>query len=251
METFMDRKFTSSPWGFRYYSFEKYCKFMKSIGITEVCSMMGDPKQFPLSIAMDINSACKAREIAENMGMSILEVSASRDHDKNIPLAKELGVKYYRICDIIEDTPENRKVFPLELRKAGEVAAEYGIEVVLENHGGLLTKASICREILEEAGRENVKLNYDPANFMYYGEDPLKALDEVLELVGFTHFKSIKYNEENKAVNCRLDEGLIDYKVILKRLLPKYNGYLGLEYEDPDDAEKGTTDDFEHIKNLL
>lgn len=246
----MARKFTSSPWGFRFYTFEKYCEFMRSIEITEVCSMMGEPEQFPLNIAPTIDAAKKARETAENLGMSILEVSCSREHEKNIPLANELGVTYYRVCDIIADTPENRRQLPEELKLAGELAAEYGMTVVLENHGGVLTLASECRKIVEESGQDNVKLNYDPANFLFYGEDPLSALDEVLDCTGFTHFKSVKYSQDGNPEYCRIREGVIDYNAIFDKLFATYNGYLGLEYEEPEDAEQGTVDDFEYLKNL-
>jgi sugar phosphate isomerase/epimerase len=159
-------------------------------------------------------------------------------------------VKYLIVCQNWEETEESFKKVVATLKDIGKLAQEYNLTVAVENHGGLMRPAAGCRKLLEEVGMENVKLNYDPANFLYFGEDPLDALDEVLPLTVFTHFKSVKY-ENGKPKYCRIKEGVIDYKEIFKRLLSVYDGYLGLEYEEPSDVEQGTIDDFHTIKKIL
>ncbi len=243
-------KFTSSPWGFRFWEFERYCDFMKKIGINELCSMFAGNEKLPLSFEREEEKIKRYKEIADKKGVKIIEISYAGDWQKEIPLLKILGVKYYRVCTIWEKNEETFKKVVEELKNMGKLAKEYDIEIVVENHGGLLTEAGMCRRLMESVNMENVKINYDPANFLYYGEDPIKAIDEIKNYIGFTHFKSVKY-ENGKKKYCKLKEGIIDYKKIFEKLLTDYNGYLGLEYEEAKDVEEGTIDDFEYIKGIL
>ncbi len=246
----MEFRYTSSPWGFRFYSFEKYCEFMKKIGISDICTMFGNPDQFPLALKPEKGELEKIKEIGKDFGINFLEISTGGNYDEEIELARILGVKYFRVCEIWEDNEDTFKEVVKKLKQAGQIAKEEGITVVVENHGGLTKEAKKCRELIEAVGMENVKINYDPANFLFYGEDPIKALDEILPFIGFTHFKSVKY-ENGKPKYCRLKEGVIDYKKLFEKLLPFYKGYIGLEYEEPSDVEQGTIDDLNYIKNLL
>jgi len=239
-------RLTSSPWGFRFYPFDKYARFMKSIGITRLCMMFGNPETFTLSVAKDEAAIDACLRAATNLGVSILEISHNGQYEQEIPLAARLGAKFFRFCSVYKDDEATRAKLLADLKAAGRIAADHNITVILENHGGLLTKPSECRRLLEEVGLDNVKLNYDPANFLFYGDDPLASLDEVLPQIGFTHFKSVRY-VAGKGEYCRIKDGVIDYKAIFARLLPEYDGDLGLEYETPEDAEAGTRDDLESV----
>jgi sugar phosphate isomerase/epimerase len=229
---------------------ERYCAFMKKIGIDDVCCMLGNPDVFPLAVKTNVSAAKEARLIAEDSGVRILEVAGAGDLKENISAAKEMGGEYYRICEIIPDTPEEKEKFSSYLKQSGKVAADFGMKVVVENHGGLLTKAVTCKEILEELAMSNVTLNYDPANFLHYGEDPLMALDHLIPLIGFAHFKNLKHIDGGVEF-CRLKDGEIDYSKILDKFLPHYDGVVCLEYERAEDAEQGTSDDLLCLKRLL
>ncbi len=244
----MNNPITSSPWGFRFYTPGRYMDFLKKIGIGEICTMFG--REFPLSLPPERKETEEFRRMAEDKGVKVIEVATTMDYKKELPLAGLLGAKYFRVCTVWEDTTETFAEVVLLLKDIGKMAEDFGLTVIVENHGGLMTKASTCRRLFEEVGRENVKLNYDPANFLYFGEDPLSACSELLFFIGFTHLKSVKY-EEGKPRYCRLKEGVIDYKGILSRLLPAYSGYLGLEYEEPSDVEEGTLDDLNYLKQVL
>ena len=248
----MKYKYTSSPWGFRFWDFERYCDFMKKIGIKDICSMFifKGGENLTLVFKRDRKEIEKAKEIAERKGIKFIEVSITSEWKEEIPMAKILNVKYLRVCTVWEDTQDMFKEVVNELKEIGKMADEYGMEVVVENHGGLMTEAEKCKALIEEVELPNVKINYDPANFLYYGEDPTKAIDYILPYIGFTHFKSVKY-ENGKPRYCRSREGVIDYKKIFEKLIPSYTGYIGLEYEEPTDVEEGTIDDFEYLKNIL
>ncbi|MBN1446263.1 MAG: sugar phosphate isomerase/epimerase [Candidatus Omnitrophica bacterium] len=246
----MNSKFTSSPWGFRYWNFERYCRFMKTLAITHICVQFGDPEIFPLLIGTDTDEIEKYKQAASDNGLTFLETAITDGYKTEIPVASSLGAKYLRVCDNWEETEDNFKKVSATLKDIGRLANEYNLTVVVENHGGLMRTGRMCKKLLEEIGLVNVTLNYDPANFLYFGEDPSEALEEVLPLTAFTHFKSVKY-VDGKPEYCRIEEGVIDYKKIFDKLLPVYDGYIGLEYENPSDVEKGTQDDFNTIKKIL
>ncbi|MBC7330016.1 hypothetical protein H5T88_06610 [bacterium] len=142
----MEYKFTSSCWGFSFWDFPKYCRFMREIGISDICAMFKDANDFPFGIPKNEKAAKEALKIAEDNG--------------------------------VRNTVENQ------------------------------------------------------------GEDPISALDDVLPFIRFTYFKSVKYQDHS-------------YKKIFAKLLPVYDGYIGLEYEEPSDVAEGTSDDLNYIKNLL
>ncbi|HPO90864.1 MAG TPA: sugar phosphate isomerase/epimerase family protein [Victivallales bacterium] len=243
-------KFTSSPWGFRFWDFDNYCNFMKKIGITDICVHFGDPLKLPLAFDNDTEKIEKNKKIADGKGVRIIEASITYNYKHEIPLISFLGAKYVRLCDVWEESEESFKRVGNLLKEIGEVAGKYNLTLIVENHGGLMSTGQSCKKLIEEVGMENVKINYDPANFLYYGEDPIKAIDYILPYIGFTHFKGVKF-ENKKPRYCRLKEGVIDYKRIFEKLLPFYTGYIGLEYEEPTDVEKGTRDDFEYMKSVL
>ncbi|MDD2710762.1 MAG: sugar phosphate isomerase/epimerase [Verrucomicrobiae bacterium] len=241
---------TSSPWGFRFHAFDRYARYLKSIGITDLCLMFGAPEKFPLAVRPTKEAAEECRKHADDLGVNLIEIATTMDYQTELPLAVGLGVKYFRVCDIWEDTEENFQKIVKMLRDMGAQAQKPGLMVIVENHGGLMAKAAACRRLMETVGMPNVRLNYDPANFEYYGEDPVEALDEIKPFIGFIHCKNVRY-EIGKPRYCRIAEGVIDYSRIFKAL-PMGDAFpVCLEYEDSADAEKGTLDDLNSMRMCL
>ncbi|MCM8777843.1 MAG: sugar phosphate isomerase/epimerase [Candidatus Omnitrophica bacterium] len=226
-------RYTSSPWGFRFWDFERYCDFMKKIEIQDICSMFmfKGGETLTLLFRRDRDEIKRARETADRKGIRLIEVSITDKWKEEIPLAEILGVKYLRVCTVWEDKKEVFNNVVEELKETGKMASEYGMEVVVENHGGPMTKAERCKQLIEAVGMDNVKINYDPANFLYYGEDPVSAIDYILPYIGFTHFKSVKY-QDGKPKYCRLSEGVIDYKKVFEKLFNSVPSSLGKESKD-------------------
>jgi sugar phosphate isomerase/epimerase len=224
---------------------------MQEIGINHLCTLFGDPDSLPLAFRTDEKEIENHKKVAADYGLSFAEIAITDDFEKQIPLAAALDVEYVRVCDEWEDDEETFQRIVGTLKQISGLSQQHDLEVIVENHGGLMRTGQNCRKLLETVGADNMSLNYDPANFLYFGEDPLKALDETLDLVGFTHFKGLKYNENQEPEYCRLNEGVIEYGPIFDKLMRSYDGYIGLEYEDPEDPEKGTIDDFEFLKEML
>lgn len=245
-------RISSSPWGFRLMDLSKFSKFMNGLGITKVCAMFGDPARFPLAISPDIRGVRDAKGVFASCGVSALEVAISVEgYASQIPLAAELGASYVRVCEIWDASPSEFERVSSLLGQAGALAAKHGLVLIVENHGGLMREAEACRALFEKSGCSNVKLNYDPANFLFYGEDPVRAWDALKGFVAFAHLKDVKVEGVRRSY-CRIGEGIIDYKSIFARFAKDaYSGPLCLEYEEPSDVFEGTSDDLASLKLLL
>lgn len=243
--------FTSSPWGFRFYQFGDYCRFMASIGIHDLCGMFGDPAVWPVACRSERADAERQVRVAAEYGLHFIEMATTTGkYAAEIPLTAVVGAKYFRIVDGWQPSEGSFRQVTKELRETAKQAEDNGITIIIENHGGLLTTGANSRRFLEAIDRDSVRLNYDPANYPYYNEDPIAALDEVQPFVAFTHCKSLKY-ESGKPKYCRVSEGVIDYRRLFAKLLPDYQGYIGLEYEEASDAEAGTKDDLAYLRQVL
>ncbi len=245
--------FSSSPWGFRFFETADYCRTLKSLGLMRLCFMLGPQDGFPQAIKGGSANANAYRDIFAQEGVSALEVAMLLDgsEDDVLTIAR-LGATYLRICEVWEHTPDEFQRVSQRLRLLGKMSADQGLTVIVENHGGLMATSEDCVRLLDAVGMDNVTLNYDAANFLHYGgEDPLTALQAVREYVGFTHLKNVTEAGFHKGAFCRVRDGVIDYAPILAELDSFYQGCLCLEYEKPEDALQGTSDDLASLQAIL
>ena len=50
-----------------------------------------------------------------------------------------------------------------------------GIDICLETHGGLLATGEISKELIQDIGKHNIGINYDPGNVIFYGGHPARG----------------------------------------------------------------------------
>ena len=251
----MDRFcFSSSPWGFRFFSTGDYCRALREIGIDRLSFMVGPEDGFPQALKGGSANAPAICDLLAANQVSALETAMLLDgSDDDIKLIARIGSKYLRICEVWEHTPESFKAISDKLRTLGRKAADYGLTVIVENHGGLMATSSDCLDLFDAVSLDNVKLNYDAANFIHYGgEDAVAAWKKVKDITGFTHLKSVSESGFGKGVFCRIKDGVMDYKAIIQEIKDSdYSGCLCLEYEKPEDVVSGTLDDLNSLKALL
>ena len=249
----MDRFcFSSSPWGFRFFSLDDYCRTLREIGIEHLSLMAG--LDFPQALKGGSANAQKFRDIFAANQVSALETAMILDgSDDDIALIAAVGSKYLRICEVWDNTPERLKAVSDKLRALGKKAADLGLTVVVENHGGLMATSDDCLRLFDAVALDNVKLNYDAANFIHYGgEDAVAAWKKVKDVTAFTHLKSVSENGFGKGVFCRIRDGVMDYSAIMQEIVSSdYSGCLCLEYEKVEDVVSGTQDDLNAIKALI
>ena len=244
--------FSSSPWGFRFLETADYCRALKSLGLNKLCFMLGPQDGFPQALKGGSAQAGKYRELFAAEGVEALEVAMSLDGTADdVKTIAAVGATYLRICEIWPHTEEEFARVTGRLHELGRQAVEFGLTVIVENHGGLMATSADCLRLFEAIGLDNVMLNYDAANFVHYGgEDALAALKATRGIIGFTHLKNVSENGFQKGVFCRVREGVIDYHAILAELKTFYSGCLCLEYENPEDVLNGTADDLAALKAL-
>lgn len=226
--------------------------------------MFGDPAKFPLAFPR-VPSETDITEIKRTLndfGLKIVEIAGGGDYlnpdgarrefeitVEQMRSAHRLGAQYFRLCDIWPDSEDVFAKISGVIRQLGESAKELPFTIIVENHGGLMATGKQNRRLMEAVGMKNVGVNYDPANYAYYGEDPLKALREIRPFVRFVHFKNVRFTGGH-AEYCRLRDGVIDYRTIWPALFPEYRGYVCLEYEKAEDVKLGTQDDLTYLQKI-
>lgn len=257
-------RLASSPWGFRETSLEAQCAWLAQQGFEYICGQFAEfPGSFPPDSTPEELSA--ALKLAESHNLRYASVNANGDFMVRENLDKEIAVACRDIDNAARLQPEVIIVFAgwadrddqavydqvsSALKTVAQHAAGHGLTVALENHGGLTRAVEQCNRILAAVQEPNIGLNYDPANFAMYGEDPRKALEHLDHPIVFTHFKSLR-TVDGKKQYCRLREGQIDYLPILRRLQNRYNGVYALEYEEPADVFEGTLDDLHCLREWM
>ena len=73
------------------------------------------------------------------------------------------------------------------VREIADYASSHGLTFALETGQ---ESAKVLRDFIEDVGRSNLKINFDPANMILYGSgDPIEALDVLGDLVVTVHAK--------------------------------------------------------------
>jgi sugar phosphate isomerase/epimerase len=102
---------------------------------------------------------------------------------------------------------------------------------VFENHDGASLVPTICRELLEQTGRPNIRMNFDPINFERAGVISTDALETVRPFIAHAHLKGLERGEY-----CEFGTGDVDLSPVLQSLAASgYAGSFSVEYEGPYD----------------
>ncbi len=121
------------------------------------------------------------------------------------------------------------------LRAAQEIAdhlAHLGMKLTLET--GQETAAHL-RDFIQDVGRSNLGVNFDPANMLLYGNDqPLAALDTLAPWLFNVHAKDGKWPTQagRLGVEMPIGQGDVNFPIFLQKLVGLgYRGPLIIERE--------------------
>ena len=103
--------------------------------------------------------------------------------------------------------------------------------------------AAVLLSFIGDVERENLKVNFDPANMiMYQSGDPLDALKVLSPHVISVHCKDAHFPVEGSGLlgsECVLGDGEVDIPAFLQELREiGYRGALSIEREEPDAVER-------------
>ncbi|WP_372723166.1 sugar phosphate isomerase/epimerase family protein [Novipirellula sp.] len=98
-------------------------------------------------------------------------------------------------------------------------------------------------EFIQQVKRENLKINFDPANMILYGSgEPIDALKKVAKHVRSIHCKDATWSDkpgETWGAEVPLGDGAVDFRKYLQTLKEiGYTGPLTIEREIPQDPER-------------
>ncbi len=103
--------------------------------------------------------------------------------------------------------------------------------------------ADVLEGFLETVARENLFVNFDPANMILYGcGEPLPALERIGRYVRSVHCKDAKWSDkpgDTWGTEVALGEGDVDFTQFLRILEAiRYKGPLTIEREIPEDPQR-------------
>ncbi|MFM9995929.1 MAG: sugar phosphate isomerase/epimerase family protein [Phycisphaerales bacterium] len=162
-------------------------------------------------------------------------LKAVENHRKWVEAARTLGCHSIRVNAASEGAyDEQMKLAADGLRRLAEIAAPYGLNVIVENHGGLSSNGAWLAGVMKAAGHYRCGTLPDFGNFCLdwsRKDDPAAWYDRykgVAEMMPYAKAVSAKSND----FDARGNETATDYRRMMMIVLDAgYRGYVGIEYE--------------------
>ena len=154
---------------------------------------------------------------------------AVENHHKLVRAAKYLGCHSIRVNARSEGSwEEQMKLATDGLRTLTEFGDEHGINVIVENHGGLSSNGQWLSGVIEKVDHPRCGTLPDFGNFQL-GEDEwydrYKGITELMPYAKAVSAKSHDFDSDGNEINT-------DYFRMMQIVLDAgYNGYVGIEYE--------------------
>ena len=149
---------------------------------------------------------------------------AVENHYKWVEAAKFLGCHSIRVNAASDGTYEEQMERAADgLHQLGEFGAKHGLNVIVENHGGLSSNGKWLAATIKKANLPNVGTLPDFGNFHDY--DRYQGVTETMPFAKAVSAKSHDFDAEG-------NETKTDYIKMMKIVLAAgYHGYVGIEYE--------------------
>ncbi|MEM8865400.1 MAG: sugar phosphate isomerase/epimerase family protein [Planctomycetota bacterium] len=168
---------------------------------------------------------------------------AVENHHKWVEAAKYLGCHSIRVNAASSGSfEEQQKLAADGLAKLGEFADQHGINVLVENHGGLSSNGAWLAGVMKLVSMPNVGTLPDFGNFRigkkedgegYEWYDRYQGVQELMPYAKAVSAKSHKFDDAGNEVET-------DFFRMMKIVLEAgYSGYVGIEWEggEPDEYE--------------
>jgi len=165
------------------------------------------------------------------------EVEYTR-HD--IAIASELGAKYLRVTagQVHPETSQSQGIAWVveDFKRIDEVASEFSVQLLFENHSkpGAWCNAdfshptTVFQEIAEALQDTNIGVNFDTANTLVYGDDPIPVLRRVVKRVVTVHAADTAVRGQLKPV--MIGTGIVPFNDIFLVLRENaFDGWICIE----------------------
>jgi len=218
-------------------------------GIEYVNQLWKDNGQPWMETAKDKSYVAELKKRADDLGVKTLlimcdnpgqlgdsdeakRITAVESHYAWVEAAKELGCHSIRVNarSNTKLTPEEQQKLVADgLRRLSEFAAQHGLNVIVENHGGLSSDGQWLTGVMKLVDRKNCGTLPDFGNFRV-GEgkeyDRYQGVDELMPFAKAVSAKSHEFDDQG-------NENQTDYFKMMDIVVRKhgYHGYCGIEYE--------------------
>ena len=154
---------------------------------------------------------------------------AVTNHYQWVEAAKFLGCHSIRVNAGSKGSYEEQiKLAADGLRGVSEFGAKHGLNVIVENHGGLSSNGKWLSKVIKTVDLPNCGTLPDFGNFRVSKDEEYDRYQGVTELMPFAKAVSAKSHDFDDQGN----ETKTDYKKMMKIVLDAgYHGYVGIEYE--------------------
>jgi len=194
-------------------------------------------------------AGCEVLNVPIDVGNISDEDEASRRHDlENVKrwmeVAAYVGSRYARVNSGRQaEGRENLSITIASYRELAAKAAELGITVLLENHGGVSAKPNNMLRLLEGVGSERFRLCPDTGNFPE--EVRYQALEQLLPHAALVHVKSFEFDERGEEVRYDFPRAV--------RLIREFSAGapVSVEFEGPGDQMQGVAQTVALLRRYL
>lgn len=263
-------QFTCAAWGWRELTVPKYFQSIIELGFT--CVEVNAHAQTPKHLLNDFDQESINKVVfwANQAGLKIACLAA--DSDFTVSNSSELEKEIKKVCSFVDmaeqlDTklvriftggekedylsPQLLTQLHYAFNCIGDYLGSREIEIAIENHGGITATGQKMAKIMAGIKSPLIGVNYDPANFLMAGSDPLMALRYIEPWVKYTHWKDVRWSNGQPEL-CAVGEGEINWQPIVQELLNcNYQGYWAIEYETTEDIKRGTVDSLNYLSQII
>jgi len=156
-------------------------------------------------------------------------ISSVNSHKRWVEAAKHLGCHSIRVNASSSGSYDDQQKLAADgLSKLSEFASTYGLNVIVENHGGLSSNGQWLSAVMKSVNKKNCGTLPDFGNFRIGGGNTYDRYKGVKELMPFAKAVSAKSHDFDDNGN----EIHTDYHKMMKIVIDAgYRGYVGVEYE--------------------
>ncbi len=178
---------------------------------------------------------------------------AVENHVRWLSAAARLGCHAIRVNAQSSGTEEEQAILAADgLHALAEIADEYGLSVLVENHGGLSSRASWLMDVLRDADHPRLGTLPDFGNFTVSSTEQYDRYRGVAEMMPMARAVSAKSHDFDEAGN-NFPE---DFDRMMRIVYDAgYRGWVGIEYEgsrlDEIDGINATADLLRRIGSRL
>ncbi len=182
---------------------------------------------------------------------------------KAVKIAGAIGVKHVITAEgdpktnFGEQLSDDEAIFTIceKLNAPLEVAADYGVKILLEPHGRVTDSIPLMERVIDQCNSDALGVNLDTGNFWLGGSDPLDFIKTFGDKIEHVHWKDLPeefVSQRGDIFGCGmaaipLGTGVIGIEAIYKALVESgFDGYSTLEIA----GEEAVVQSYAFLKSL-